>query len=266
LRTAVVPVAPERGALLLALASLFGAGAIAEWSARRLDATLGAMGPSLVMFVTIAALGDGSWVAITILYTLAGALYLLALHHDEVRERRSWFHATEPRRSNTLVGGVIAAAAIVAGAAIIGPGVPGARSEPWIDRRFATPGNHPEANLLDRLVQPLGRERLQQIVDGVHFESTQGILIERRDEHDRRHPVADLAHDVEPIELRHLHVEKHQIRPVRDDRFDGGPAVPSLGNDIQLGLAPQHSTHPAARHRLIVHDRHSECHAASRRR
>jgi transglutaminase-like putative cysteine protease len=141
LRTAVVPVAPERGALLLAIVSLFGAGAIAEWSARRLDATLGAMGPSLVMFVTIAALGDGSWVAITILYTLAGALYLLALHHDEVRERRSWFHATEPRRSNTLVGGVIAAAAIVAGAAIIGPGVPGARSEPWIDYRALGDGD-----------------------------------------------------------------------------------------------------------------------------
>jgi transglutaminase-like putative cysteine protease len=135
LRTAVVPVVATGSALLLALVALWVAGSIAEWSGRRLDATLGALGPSLVLFVAIAALGDGSWVLITMIYAFAVGLYLLALHQSEMSERRSWFHAATSRRSRVLQGGVTGAVGIVLLAALIAPIVPGSRSTPWFDYR-----------------------------------------------------------------------------------------------------------------------------------
>lgn len=135
LRSAIVPVPPLGGALLLALGALWCAGAISEWSARRLDTPLGATGPSLVLFVAMAALGDGSWVAVTVAYALALAGYLLALHHAETAERRSWFHTGDGRRSRVLAGGSVTAGVVVATAALLGPLLPGARSDAWLDYR-----------------------------------------------------------------------------------------------------------------------------------
>lgn len=141
LRTAVVPVAPAGSALLLALLSLFVAGAVTEWSARRLEVTLGAISPSLVLFVAIAALGEGAWTAVTAVYALAVAAYLLALHASELLDRRSWFHAGRALHSRLLAGGSVAAVAIVFTAALVGPQVPGARSEAWFDYRSIGDGS-----------------------------------------------------------------------------------------------------------------------------
>jgi transglutaminase-like putative cysteine protease len=135
LRTAIVPVPANGSALLLALLALFVAGAIAEWSARRLDASIGALGPSLVLFVAIAALGEGGWGTVTIAYALAAALYLVALHQAEMTERRSWFHAANLHRSRVLQGGVAGAIGVVLAAAIIAPLLPGSRSDAWFDYR-----------------------------------------------------------------------------------------------------------------------------------
>jgi transglutaminase-like putative cysteine protease len=135
LRTAVVPVPAVGSALALALVTLWTAGAIAEWSARRLGTTLGAIAPSLVLFVAIAALGEGGWTGMSIVYSLAVACYLVALHQSEMRERRSWFHAGEARPSRLLEGGVLAGIAIVLAAAVVAPLVPGSKSGPWFDYR-----------------------------------------------------------------------------------------------------------------------------------
>jgi len=141
LRTAVVPVDPRGSALLLALLALFVAGAIAEWSARRLEVSLGAVAPSLVLFVACAALGEGSWVATTGAYAIAIAAYLLALNGAELTDRRSWFHAAAARRSQLVAGGSAAAAAVVTIAALIGPQLPGARSDAWFDYRSLGDGD-----------------------------------------------------------------------------------------------------------------------------
>jgi transglutaminase-like putative cysteine protease len=135
LRTAVVPVTAVGSSLLLALVALWVAGAISEWSARRLDASLGAIGPTLVLFVAIAALGEGGRVGMTIVYGVAVTCYLVALHQSDMTERRSWFHATERRRSRVVQGGVIAGVAIVLLAALISPILPGSKSDPWFDYR-----------------------------------------------------------------------------------------------------------------------------------
>ena len=141
LRTAVVPVVATGSALLLALVALWIAGAIAEWSGRRFDATLGALGPSLVLFVAIAAFGEGGWVLHTIVYAFAVGMYLLALHETEMTERRSWFHTATRHRSRVLQGGVLGAVAIVLVAAVVAPLLPGSRSTPWFDYRSLGDGS-----------------------------------------------------------------------------------------------------------------------------
>ena len=142
LRTAAVPVPAVGSALLLALVALWLAGAIAEWSARRYDASLGAIGPSLVLFVAIAALADTGWAWSTITYGLAVTLYLVALHQSEMTERRSWFHAGEKRPSKVLQGGIIGALVVVLAAAIVMPLLPGSRSDAWFDYRSLGKGGN----------------------------------------------------------------------------------------------------------------------------
>ena len=142
LRTAVVPVPAVGSALLLALVALWFAGAIAEWSARRYDASLGAIAPSLVLFVAIAALADEGWVWSTVTYGLAVTLYLVALHQSELTERRSWFHTGEKRQSKVLQGGIIGALVVVLAAAVITPLLPGSRSDAWFDYRSLGKGGN----------------------------------------------------------------------------------------------------------------------------
>jgi transglutaminase-like putative cysteine protease len=57
------------------------------------------------------------------------------LHYADVTERRTWFHAAHARRSRVLAGGSTAAVAIVVLAALVGPLLPGARSDAWFDYR-----------------------------------------------------------------------------------------------------------------------------------
>jgi hypothetical protein len=135
LRTAVVPVEPVGAALTLALVSIWMVATTADWLLRRLDATLGALGPSLVLFVAVAALGEGAHWPTTLLYGGAAAGFLLAEHYAELLERRTWFHLPRRRRSRLLGGGAVAAAIAVVTALVIGPLVPGARGEAWFDYR-----------------------------------------------------------------------------------------------------------------------------------
>ena len=84
---------PTGRALLLALVALCVAGAIAEWSARRFDAPLGAIGPSLVLFVVDrrarrGRLGVGTRSSTRSPWRCTS----LALAQAELTERRTWFH------------------------------------------------------------------------------------------------------------------------------------------------------------------------------
>ena len=58
-------------------------------------------------------------------------------------------------------------------------------------------------------------ERLQDVVDGVHFERLHRIVVERRGEDDLRQAelaLHQLLDHAEPVEPGHLHIEKHQVR------------------------------------------------------
>lgn len=141
LKSAIVPVDPRGPALLLALLALWTAGSAAEVVARRFDAPLGAVGPSLVLFVAIAALGEGGWAGVTICYGIAVAAYLLVLHHAELLDRRSWFHAAHARRSRVLSGGAVSAVGVVLLAVLVAPVLPGSRGDAWLDYRSIGDGD-----------------------------------------------------------------------------------------------------------------------------
>lgn len=137
LRTAVVPVAPRGGALLLALVALWVAASIAIWCARSIDGLLGAVSPSLVMFVAISALGDGASTAVTVAYAAAACAYLLTGNLTRVAARYSWSSGERAGRGRTrlLAQGLGAGAMAVMLGALIGPSLPGARSAPLLDYR-----------------------------------------------------------------------------------------------------------------------------------
>ena len=147
LRAAVVPVAPTGSALVLAFVGVFVAAALTYWIATSLDAPIGVFAPSIALFIVVAAIGDGGWVAPTALYALASLGYLLALAQHDLAVRRTWFHTTRPRESRVAAGGIIVGAIAVAAALVVGPSVPGAGGSPLLDYRAIGRGDN-EGSLL----------------------------------------------------------------------------------------------------------------------
>ena len=88
--------------------------------------------------------------------------------------------------------------------------------------------------------EPLGIERLQQVVDRVHLEGTQRVLVVGGREHD-----CDVTpyqfDDLEAVQLGHLHVEEQHVRPEVGDRLHGLEPVRTLGNDLDAGIDVRNS-------------------------
>jgi transglutaminase-like putative cysteine protease len=135
LRSATVPVETVGAALLLSFIAVFVAATATEIIARRLDAPIGAIGPSIALHVAVAALGSGRWAPTTACYALVVIAYLVSLQHADVTARRTWFQAGRARRSQAAAGGIVGGALVVAFAIAIGPAFPGARGAAWINYR-----------------------------------------------------------------------------------------------------------------------------------
>ncbi len=147
LRSAVVPVNPIGAALMLAVVATFAAALVSELIARRLEAPVGAIGPSVALFVAICALGSGRWAPTTACYALVVVEYLVALQHSELETRRTWFQSTKNRRSQLVTGGAAAGVLVVAVAIALGPGVPGARGAAWL--RYKSLGSGRGSSILN---------------------------------------------------------------------------------------------------------------------
>lgn len=135
LRNATVPVEPIGAALVLATVATLICALATELIARRLDAPLGAIGPSVALFVAVCALGSGQWAPTTAIYAAVVVLYLIALQQADMTARRTWFQSTRARRSQYAAGGVVAGVIVVALAIVFGPLFPGARGDAWINYR-----------------------------------------------------------------------------------------------------------------------------------
>ncbi len=135
LRSAVVPVTPVGPALVLAFVAIVAGAALTDVLGRLVESPLGAVAPSLALFVTINALGAGRWASSTACYALVVMAYLVALQHAEVTSRRTWFQSGRSRRSQLASGGFVAGALAIALAVAVGPAFPGARGRAWINYR-----------------------------------------------------------------------------------------------------------------------------------
>src|SRR5262245_40320344 len=76
--------------------------------------------------------------------------------------------------------------------------------------------------------------RLQQVVDRVHLEGLERVLVEGGDEDDRLLPPDQLEH-LEPRELRHLDVEEHEVGLQLRDRLHRLEAVAALPHELDPG-------------------------------
>lgn len=133
LRSSTTPVDPRGGALLLALLAVWAASAAAHWSATRLDGRLGAIMPTLALFVAVSALGDGDHSISTGLYGAAAAGFLLAQQHVALADRRSWFHVRPARPSRLTAGGIAMIVAVAVIGVAVGPRLPSAESVGLLD-------------------------------------------------------------------------------------------------------------------------------------
>jgi transglutaminase-like putative cysteine protease len=168
LRSAVVPVDPLAAALMLSVVAAFVAALVTELIARRLEAPVGAIGPSIALFVAISALGSGRWAPTTAIYALVVIEYLVVLQHSELETRRTWFQSSRNRRSQLVTGGAAAGALVVAVAIALGPGMPGARGGALI--RYRSLGSGRGSSILN-VTSPLvsvgakltGRDSTQEV-------------------------------------------------------------------------------------------------------
>ncbi len=109
---------------------------------------------------------------------------------------------------------------------------------------------------IDRRFQPARFDRLEQIVDGVHLECLDRVLVVGRHEDDLG--VAASAEqtpgDFETGQPGHLHVEHHQVRRFLLDHAEGFEAVRGLRHDFDRAYLSQEKAQFFTRQLLVVHD------------
>ena len=109
--------------------------------------------------------------------------------------------------------------------------------------------------------EPCAIERLDQIVDGVHFERAQCMFVVRRHEHDERHPVdTDLRDHSESIERRHLYIEKHDVRRERRNRGNGLAPVACFADDLERWIFSEQRANTAAGEHFVVDNERADGH------
>ena len=130
----VAPTPTTEGFVAAAVIGTWAAAFLADVAAFRLLATFEAVVPSLTLFVFTSALGpDKHRVRYTVVYLAALLMFVLVRTATRRSETTSWFAGRRGGGANAIVrGGVGLAGAGVVIAAIVGPALPGADSDPLI--------------------------------------------------------------------------------------------------------------------------------------
>ncbi|MEO6467916.1 MAG: DUF3488 and transglutaminase-like domain-containing protein [Acidimicrobiia bacterium] len=129
-RTGVAPVAAHRGVVLLCAIAVAACATAADAIGRREDTTVGALGPTLVLFVLTGTLGSGDLrVPTTIGYVASALTAMVIANASRLTHRRTWFTgrrlASDAAVLRSAAG--LGAAALLAGL-VVTPLIPGVDS------------------------------------------------------------------------------------------------------------------------------------------
>src|SRR5689334_4913233 len=139
--------------------------------------------------------------------------------------------------------------------------------EQWFENSICRPALF---NDLARVRQGLAKSllivRLQEIIDGVHFECTNGVSVVSRDEDINRSGARRRLHifdDSKTIQIRHLHIEKDDVGMKFVDLLHRTYSVRRLAYDFNVAVFGQITTDTAPADRFIIDDEDSGLHANS---
>ena len=127
---------------------------------------------------------------------------------------------------------------------------------------------------LDHLLRALHRSRdarlvegLQHVIDRIHLERLNRIVIERRRENNLRHAQLafnELLDHAKSVEPRHLHVEKNEVGLVLLDQCERFQAVLPLRDHFNFRKSAQQERKLVSCGPLVVNDHCADSHRISR--
>jgi transglutaminase-like putative cysteine protease len=143
LRTAVVPAPATNGAIVLSVLVVWSMAVTADALAFWRRATIGAVAPSLALFVWASTLGvDSLATRTTAGYFVAALLFLLVQHQSLVARGRAAFSGRRVRGgASVMTVGALAGAVAVLGGLLLGPALPGADADALFDVRGLGPSD-----------------------------------------------------------------------------------------------------------------------------
>ena len=106
----------------------------------------------------------------------------------------------------------------------------------------------------ERLAQPLGPERLDQVIERFDVKRGGRVAIERRVDDDLRAVGRiERCRDRDAVPARHLDVQYNQIGSKPARLFDRGVTVPRRTDDLDVGEFDQRLFKVTKRQRLVIH-------------
>ena len=110
---------------------------------------------------------------------------------------------------------------------------------------------------LERALEALGAEGLEQVVHGMGVEGAHGVLVvgggEDHGGRTRARRIHQLQH-LEAVEFGHLDIEEEQVGGKIGHGFDGFEAVGAFGGDFDFRMRGEQFAEEAAGQFLVVHD------------
>ena len=106
-----------------------------------------------------------------------------------------------------------------------------------------------------RLLEPLGGEGLQEVVDRLEFEGVEAELAVGGDEDEGRPLVGRQArHELQAAQVRHLDIQEHDVGLEPLDQAEPAPAVRRRPDQSHAGASGQPDLHAPDAERLIIDD------------
>ena len=120
---------------------------------------------------------------------------------------------------------------------------------------------HPQ----DGFFQPRLGDRLQEVVDGIHFEGLHGVLVISRGKNEERQArflLQQALDHAKAVDAGHLHIQEHQMRIQFAHHAHGFNTVLSLADHFDVGKTLQQECQLVASRLFIIHNQRRDFHTA----